>query len=620
MEHPKDRAGLTRRQLLHGAAGSALGSAPLDSSPAARTRRRRSAPRRRAGGPASKLVVPKPVRARAACRCRAPTTRSPGRSRPTTSRSPTDAPTESGPLRVYNYADYLDPATVKKFEKQYRTQGPDRHLQLGRRGDREARGRRRRVRRDHRPDRREHRQPDRPAAPAAAQPLLPAEPRARTSGRSCRTRSTTAAAATRCPTSSGSDGIGWRNDKVKADIAAMDVPWDIFWHSQAVPGQGRRSSTTSATRSRMPMQRDAMRTGARPDLNTEDQALDRAGRRATLAQLNGICNVKVTITDYQTLPEAKTVAPPLLVGRPPRAPRSTTCRRASSPTCSRSGARTRTASSRTTSSASAGRRRTPRSPTGSSNFMLDEKNAYANFVNFVGYTPPQNAIDAELLIKQRPDPEEPHERRRPPRPVRGQPGAAAAERRGRALLGRGLVEVQGRLSDGVALDLAAARAPRASSGSRSSSSSRSTPSSASRSATRTRSPSRCRSGTRSTGTSATCSRSLANIWHGEPVPDRLRCARSCSSRSRSASRSLIGYPVAYFAARHGGRWKGLVLLLLILPFWINYLMRMLAWINLLSPDGWATRVLHDLGIERLFICARPALRARRLARRPAAPR
>jgi spermidine/putrescine transport system permease protein len=63
----------------------------------------------------------------------------------------------------------------------------------------------------------------------------------------------------------------------------------------------------------------------------------------------------------------------------------------------------------------------------------------------------------------------------------------------------------------------------------------------------------------------------------------------------------IGYPVAYFAARHSGRWKGVVLILLIVPFWINYLMRMLAWINLLSPNGWGTRVLHDLGIEQLFI-------------------
>jgi spermidine/putrescine transport system permease protein len=59
--------------------------------------------------------------------------------------------------------------------------------------------------------------------------------------------------------------------------------------------------------------------------------------------------------------------------------------------------------------------------------------------------------------------------------------------------------------------------------------------------------------------------------------------------------------VAYFAARHAGRWKGLVLVLLVLPFWINYLMRMLAWINLLSPDGLGTRLLSSVGIERLFI-------------------
>jgi putrescine transport system permease protein len=62
----------------------------------------------------------------------------------------------------------------------------------------------------------------------------------------------------------------------------------------------------------------------------------------------------------------------------------------------------------------------------------------------------------------------------------------------------------------------------------------------------------------------------------------------------------IGYPVAYYAARHAGRWRGMVLLLLVLPFWINYLMRMLAWINLLSPNGWGTRFLHDFGIEGLF--------------------
>ena len=38
----------------------------------------------------------------------------------------------------------------------------------------------------------------------------------------------------------------------------------------------------------------------------------------------------------------------------------------------------------------------------------------------------------------------------------------------------------------------------------------------------------------------------------------------------------IGYPVAWYAARHAGRWRGLILVLLVLPFWISYLMRMFA--------------------------------------------
>jgi ABC-type spermidine/putrescine transport system permease subunit I len=64
---------------------------------------------------------------------------------------------------------------------------------------------------------------------------------------------------------------------------------------------------------------------------------------------------------------------------------------------------------------------------------------------------------------------------------------------------------------------------------------------------------------------------------------------------------LVGYPVAYFTARHAGRWKGAILLALILPLWINYLMRMLAWINLLAPDGIGSDVLHSVGIEWLFL-------------------
>ena len=54
---------------------------------------------------------------------------------------------------------------------------------------------------------------------------------------------------------------------------------------------------------------------------------------------------------------------------------------------------------------------------------------------------------------------------------------------------------------------------------------------------------------------------------------------------------LIGYPVAYYIARHAGRMKAVLLVLLILPLWISYFMRMLAWVNLLSPDGYVNRFL-----------------------------
>jgi ABC-type spermidine/putrescine transport system permease subunit I len=62
----------------------------------------------------------------------------------------------------------------------------------------------------------------------------------------------------------------------------------------------------------------------------------------------------------------------------------------------------------------------------------------------------------------------------------------------------------------------------------------------------------------------------------------------------------IGYPVAWYAARHAGRWRGLILVLLVLPFWISYLMRMFAWTNLLAENGYAARALNSLSIDTLF--------------------
>jgi len=54
---------------------------------------------------------------------------------------------------------------------------------------------------------------------------------------------------------------------------------------------------------------------------------------------------------------------------------------------------------------------------------------------------------------------------------------------------------------------------------------------------------------------------------------------------------VIAYPAAYFVARFAGRRKGIFLVLLIAPFWISYMMRMLAWIDLLQTNGYVNKVL-----------------------------
>src|SRR6185437_7916744 len=59
---------------------------------------------------------------------------------------------------------------------------------------------------------------------------------------------------------------------------------------------------------------------------------------------------------------------------------------------------------------------------------------------------------------------------------------------------------------------------------------------------------------------------------------------------------LIAYPAAYFVARFAGRRKALFLVLLIAPFWISYMMRMLAWIGLLQTNGYLNKALGAIGL------------------------
>jgi spermidine/putrescine transport system substrate-binding protein len=395
MEHPRDREGLTRRRLLRNAAGSAIGlgaaglvagcentTTPIGSGGGGPTGSASKLVERNPVGPGG-LPLPRPDNA--------VTWALTDTNRPI----PEGRTTERGPLRVYNYADYVDPSLLKRFGKKYNTS-----VQVA-----------------------TYNSADEATAKLASgavafdvimgltgsnivnliaqqllQPLNHAYlpnlvniwPELQDPFYDRGSRFTV-------PYVVWSDGIGWRNDKVKEDVAAMDVPWDIFWRSQAYRGRvGVLDDKRDALS--MPMQRDAMRTGRRPDLNTENTATI-ANAERELAQLNSICNVKVTITDYQTLPEAKTVlhqswSGDLLSAAFYYMPK---------------GVKPDVLSYWAPSTNGVVQNdflcigRAAKSPVLAHrflNYLLDEANAYSNFVNFVGYTPPQKAIDSEALIKR----------------------------------------------------------------------------------------------------------------------------------------------------------------------------------------------------------------------------
>ena len=392
MAHPKDRDGISRRTLLKGAAGGALGIGALGvlagcentTTPIGACE----------GGGSSDLVVPKPT--------------GPGGlplPRPdnaitwaiTADNEPIadNVPDENGPLGIYNYADYLDPALVKKFQT--------------------LTGRKVNIATYNSADEATAKLQSGAVAfdviiglsasnivnliaQQLLQPLNHAYlpnltkniwPELQDPFYDRGSRYT-------IPYVVWGDGIGWRNDKINRDIAGMKVPWDIFWESAPYKGKVAILDDKRDALS-MPMQRDAMRTGRRPDVNTEDQAIvAQAGK--DLGQLTKLVNVKVNITDYQTLPEGKSwlnqawsgdllsaafyympkgVPPTVLSYWGPEAngvvQNDYFCigRSAKNPALAHRFV----------------------------NFMLDEKNAYDNMVNYVGYTPPQNSITAEALIK-----------------------------------------------------------------------------------------------------------------------------------------------------------------------------------------------------------------------------
>ena len=392
MAHPNDRKGLSRRGLLKRAAGGALGigalgvlagcentTTPLGAG--------------EGGGGSSNLVVPKPV-GPAGLPLPRPDNAVTWAIRSDNKPIADDLPDESGPLAVYNYDDYVDPSQVKRFEKL-----TGRKVQIA-----------------------TYNSADEAVAKLAsgavrfdlvmglsgsnivnliAQQLL--QPLnhtylgnlAKNIWPELQDPFYDRGSRYTVPYVVWSDGIGWRNDKIDVDIAGLEVPWDIFWESQRWRGKvaildDKRDGLA------MPIQRDAMRTGRRPDINTEDEQIVRQAGK-DLGQLTDIANVKVAITDYQTLPEGKTwlhqswsgdILSAAFYYMPKGVPPSVLSYWGPDKNgvvqndffCIGSNAKHPALAHRFI------------------NFMLDDKVAYDNMINFVGYTPPQNTITAESLI------------------------------------------------------------------------------------------------------------------------------------------------------------------------------------------------------------------------------
>jgi spermidine/putrescine transport system permease protein len=91
-------------------------------------------------------------------------------------------------------------------------------------------------------------------------------------------------------------------------------------------------------------------------------------------------------------------------------------------------------------------------------------------------------------------------------------------------------------------------------------------------------------------------------WAWGNYSDAIRSYRGQFERSfeyagiATAVALLVSYPVAYWIAFRGGRWKNLLLLCIVAPFFVTYLIRTLAWETILSDNGFVVRILHDIHV------------------------
>ena len=578
--HPRERRRLPRRRFIR---LSALGAAAAGLAPAAarRLRRRRRRRRRRRGR-------------RAGSSCRVPTTRRRCRRSTTTRRSPTACRSRAGTLKVYNYEEYISPDVLAAFEEEYGVTvevttftSMDEAVAKLASGEVDVR----RLL----PDARPRRPARRRQAAAAAEQDVPARTWP-TCGSRCRTRSTTRAACTRCRTRS-----------TRRASATASTPWPRRPTPTRTPTTSSGTPPTPArcTCSRTTARCSAWRcSGAIPTPTSTPRTpsvVDAA--LADVTELTDLVNVKVGAEAYTVLPEkrawvhqcwsgdvvnAQYYLPEgetidehrlLVPARRRRHRRQRHHRRpaqrdqaGAGPHVPQLPARRRPTPWRTTPGSATSRRRRRSTPTASSPTGTCRPTWRTRSSVRRTSTPASSCCSCRSPASGRGT-----------TPGRRSRRAADIDRR---------VDADGAVGCGR-------RSPRpACCGSSPCSSSPSTACWPSPSAASTRSSATpCRCGTRCSGASTRSARSSSGS--SRPSSARSSCAPRSYVGAALSICFLIGYPVAYYVARFAGRRRGLLLALLLAPFWINYLMRMLAWVNLLQADGYVNDVTAAVGLGRV---------------------
>ena len=104
-------------------------------------------------------------------------------------------------------------------------------------------------------------------------------------------------------------------------------------------------------------------------------------------------------------------------------------------------------------------------------------------------------------------------------------------------------------------------------------------------------------------TFTTFNETLSKIWEGSAIYQEPLIRTFEYVFFASVICLVLGYAVAYYTARFAGKYKGLILILLVSPFWISYLMRIYAWQGLLDTGGPINWFLRPFGFGETNLLA-----------------